>query len=295
MQYITSQAGILLRTSAQVTLLFLIITFMPLALKAESLFLKDGSIVEGKIRSEGDSGYEIVTPDKKTVTIKRSKVLRTTNDNAFKVKKYIKKKDGKTVEGYIVEESTDEYIVREKLNSPAEFAIEKAEVKAVSTEKFINRTTYYAYGFIPGVAQLYADRELEGGIFLGLFSCSVLFTGYAYYDYNKKHQDYLDIKRGSAAGDFDSAYDDYKTASYVFLGATVFTGVVYIANLVDVIFFAAPDFTNEQKSAETGDVFYNVAIGEPEGMNCVVDPYIGAAVHTAYDYSLLKVSAGVRF
>lgn len=45
---------------------------------------------------------------------------------------------------------------------------------------------------------------------------------------------------------------------------------------------------------DAGDVFYNVTLGDIGGMNYTVPGMCGDA-GGVYDYSLVKVSAGVRF
>lgn len=276
----------------------LMILLLPAALNAESIFMKDGSIIEGKIISENDTSYQVDTGEKKSVTIKRTKVIRITNDRGFTVKKYMKKRDGTIIEGYIVEETTEEYTVREKLESAAEFTVEKADVVSMSTEKFMSKTVYYLLGTFPGVAQVYVDKNTRGLVYMGAFIGSCGITGFAWYYYDSRHQDYLDVPRGSSQSVFDSKYDKYETASYILVGSIVLTSLVYLANWADVIWFAAPDFGKEPDETVTaGDVFYNITIGDCGRMDLI--DYSGKDMRCDaawfYGDSIVTVSAGVRF
>jgi len=251
---------------------------------SESVFMKDGTIIEGTVTGETDSFVKLKGKDKTVREIPRSRVLRVSFDSAYKKTVYLKRSSGKTVEGHIVEETAAEYTIRENLDSPAEYKIEKKDVVAVSAEKFISKGTYYVLGAVPGVAQLYADRDAEGITFLGLTVASLGFAGYAYYDYNKKHDAYKSVPRGSAQSEFDSKYNSYKKSAKVFAISLGVFATVYAANWLDVIFFAAPDFSTD-KGAAAGTMFYNLSMGE---RNCCFDRY-------GYENYRFNFSAGVRF
>lgn len=261
---------------------------------AESVFLKDGSIVEGKITKENDKAVTLQNPDKTTRIIERTKIIRVAYDNGYTKKVYIKLKSGKVHEGYIVSEDSTQYTLRERLDSPAEFQIDKEEVVAVSGEKYISKGMYYALGIFPGAAQFYAKKDIEGTIFLGTALASFGFAGYCYYDYGKKKDDYHAVKRGAAASVFDKKYDDYKKSSQFLLGSLGLAGLVYIANWVDVIFFAAPEFGTSQDESKPV-AYFDMNFGPSVVMS---DPYcVGSRFSDSVtnDDLCLTVKAGVRF
>jgi len=99
---------------------------------AESVFLKDGSIIEGDIVKETDKATTVKTKEGKTVTIQRKEILRTLVGDSYKTKMYIMKSNKDVVPVYIVEEDNESYTCRIYLQSPEEFTIKKADVLFVS-------------------------------------------------------------------------------------------------------------------------------------------------------------------
>jgi hypothetical protein len=59
---------------------------------AESVFLKSGSIIEGKIIKEDDLSIDIRTETGEKRTIQRKEVIRTLYHTKYKERKVIKKK-----------------------------------------------------------------------------------------------------------------------------------------------------------------------------------------------------------
>jgi hypothetical protein len=191
--------------------------------------------------------------------IDRIKILRTLFDESYKKKVYIKKTDGKTAEGFIVDEDSTYYTIRDSLESPAEYKIDRKDVVAVSSEKLISKGTYYALGVIPGASQFYAGKDLKGTIFLGSSIAAWGFTGYSYYYYSKAKKDYHNVPRGSSKSTFDSKYMKYQNGSTMVIAGLSVSGVIYIAHWVDTIWFSAPDFsttTNEPKKSASFDLYF---------------------------------------
>lgn len=253
-------------------------------LYSESVFMKDGAIIDGKVVSENDNVIKLRDRDKKIRELQRSKVLRVSYEEGYKKRMYLKRRSGKTIEGHIVDESAKDYTIRDNLDSPAEYKVEKSDIIAVSAEKYVTWGTYYALGLLPGAAQLYADRNTEGVAFMGLAICSLGFMGYEIYDVKKKHDDYKAVPRGSAQSEFDSKYDDYKKSVRMLTISAGIFAAVYLANWVDVIFFAAPDF-DTSKGTTAGEVFYNLSMGE---VNSV------PSLHGGGEFTM-SISAGYRF
>jgi len=99
---------------------------------AESIFLKDGRIIEGDIIKETDKAMDVKLPDGKKMTIPRKDIMRTLVQDSYKTKMYIMKADKTVLPVYIVEEDNESYTCRIDLQSPEEFHINKSEVLFVS-------------------------------------------------------------------------------------------------------------------------------------------------------------------
>lgn len=99
---------------------------------AESIFLKDGSIIEGDIVKETDKAMEVKLSDGKKMSIQRKDILRTLVSTTYKTKMYIMKNDKTVLLVYIVEEDNEKYVCRKDLYSANEFAVNKDEVIFIS-------------------------------------------------------------------------------------------------------------------------------------------------------------------
>ncbi len=114
--------------------LTVLIVLAPL-LHAESVFLKDGSIIDGKISADTDRGITIKLADGKQMEIARKDVLRTLYHENFRDKRYIYKMDGSVVEAYVVDEDKDNYTYRLNLTAADEVRISKNDVDHISKRK----------------------------------------------------------------------------------------------------------------------------------------------------------------
>lgn len=97
-------------------------------LHGEYLFLKNGTVMEGKILNESPASMTVLSRDGKTVTVQRDTVLRVMYTQLYRGKIYIQKTDGKVIEAYIIDEDQEYYTVRPELNSPREFTIRRDDV-----------------------------------------------------------------------------------------------------------------------------------------------------------------------
>jgi hypothetical protein len=105
-----------------------------------------------------------------------------------------------------------------------------------------SRAAYYALGLIPGLGQIYADRDVKGYIFLGTFVASTVLAVLAINSYNTTKKSYDDLGSTASAAEFNKKYDDYKKAA---TNAKIFSavfGLVYVINWIDIIFLSAPNF-----------------------------------------------------
>jgi len=95
---------------------------------------------------------------------------------------------------------------------------------------------YYLRGFVPGWAQFYGGSKTKGWIFSGLTAGALGFSGYCYYDFNKKHKAYHDLDGNASNAEFDRRHnEEKKAASMVNLSLYIISGI-YIANGIDVLF-----------------------------------------------------------
>lgn len=97
-----------------------------------SVFLKDGSIIDGHIVKEGARSIEIQPSEGERRAVARNEIMRIQYNNSYKDKKVLRKADGTRIEGYIMEEDSESYIYRTKLYSPVETRIYKNELRSIS-------------------------------------------------------------------------------------------------------------------------------------------------------------------
>ncbi|HSV97581.1 MAG TPA: hypothetical protein VLM75_11710 [Spirochaetota bacterium] len=111
----------------------------PGALFAESVFLKDGSIVEGNIAKETDTEIQITLKTKEQRSLPRRDVLRTVYHDEYRQLRYIHLLNGDVLEGYIVDEDRESYTYRKDLASNKENRVAKTKVDFVSKNRVAAR------------------------------------------------------------------------------------------------------------------------------------------------------------
>jgi hypothetical protein len=92
--------------TAFVVLLFAV---SELPLKAEAVFLKDGSIVDGIIESDSAEAVTVRLSDKKRKQILRKDIIRILYTELKMSKIYIQKRDGEGLVAYMVDEDSELY------------------------------------------------------------------------------------------------------------------------------------------------------------------------------------------
>ncbi|HOO71260.1 MAG TPA: hypothetical protein PK926_05820 [Spirochaetota bacterium] len=97
---------------------------------SQSVFLKDGSIVEGTILTENDNFLTIKSNSGKK-NIKRSEIIRTVYNNDYKTRVNVVLMDGRIIKGYVVEEGKNYYIVRKYLSSTKELRLNKKKINGI--------------------------------------------------------------------------------------------------------------------------------------------------------------------
>lgn len=127
------------RTIIETTIYMLLAVMLPAAIYAEAVFLKDGSIIEGRIVKERGGTMEVRTTGNMIRKLKRSEVLRIVYEEQYRQPCKIMLMNGTLVDGYIVDEDRDRYYVRSKLTSPDEKAIDKKEVQFIERVRIERR------------------------------------------------------------------------------------------------------------------------------------------------------------
>jgi hypothetical protein len=223
---------------------------MPGIVHAESVFFRDGNIVEGKVAKETDALIEIVTASGDNKTIKRADIIRVLYQNTYKDRRFLTKMDGSILKVYLVDEDGESYIVRDELFSAKEETIPKKDVDSISKRKApmavsITRTGYYMRGFIPGWAQFHSDHFASGAIMGFSFIGSVTWAVLSNRTYNSSKDKY---DTTASRVNYDKAKKDSKPAMY----SLILTGTVYALNWIDVFFISRPAFASSTASLQSG-------------------------------------------
>ncbi|MFC1668797.1 CsgG/HfaB family protein [Spirochaetota bacterium] len=139
------------------------------------------------------------------------------------------------------------------------------EIKEVEDEKdepvVVSKTGYYLRGIVPGWGQIYSGHTLKGSLVLGGFVVSgglMGWTMYNYFDKKKKYDDAWNLSEN----EFDSLYDDYKTAEIINLTMLSLTVAIYIYNWIDLIFFNNVEYgkTIANEAQKKDRFFYSLNI-----------------------------------
>ena len=108
-----------------ITLLLLLSSF---PLRAEFLFLKDGTIIKGKVINETADVITFQNEQNNILNYPHYQVLRVSYADLNLGKLYVQMKSGENFRAYMVEEEAEFYRFRKIINKPDEFVIEKEEI-----------------------------------------------------------------------------------------------------------------------------------------------------------------------
>jgi hypothetical protein len=111
--------------------ILIIILLITITVSGEAIFLKDGSILEGKIIKDTDKYVQFIMKNNLQTKIARKRIIRTLYHDNYKNKVYIKMLNNSIIEGYIVFDNKKEYTVRKKLYNKKEFKISIKKVNGV--------------------------------------------------------------------------------------------------------------------------------------------------------------------
>lgn len=155
-------------------------------LHAESVFLKNGSIVEGRIESESRERITVVSPDKSRRVIQREDVIRILYYFDYKNRYLITDKNGTVLDVYMVEETVNSYKYREELYWPDEELIQKGNVRSIvkdasgDPKKVSSYDDFLRAGIGTGAGRGNDNLEKRGavrGVFFDVIPCRTRFTG----------------------------------------------------------------------------------------------------------------------
>ncbi len=136
-------------------------TILSSSLHAESIFLKDGSIVEGTITTENHATITVKQYNGKNRAVPRKEILRTLFTNDYKNKFYFQLNGDKLAAGYIVDEDARSYRVRKYLYRPKETIILKSKVISFSKKRPVPKRPLIAVSVRPlCVVPLFGFRNI---------------------------------------------------------------------------------------------------------------------------------------
>lgn len=104
------------------------LSFFSVIVFAESVFLKDGKIIECKITQDKKDAIVIQGSTGEIREIQRIDILRVLYTELKMNKIYVQKRDGKGINAYLVAEDRESYIFRTKIKEPKEFTLKRKEV-----------------------------------------------------------------------------------------------------------------------------------------------------------------------
>lgn len=115
-------------------IIFTSLTILTMALpaSAENIFMKDGSIVEGKIIADATDYITIKDKSGKERNIERRLILRILYTSLNLSKLYVQKRTGESFVAYLVDEDRDDYLFRRDLYKPVEFKVSRKDVLFMS-------------------------------------------------------------------------------------------------------------------------------------------------------------------
>ncbi len=110
------------------TIITLLLLISVLPLRAEYIFLKDGSIIKGKVINETADVVTLQNEQKVVVSYPHYNIMRVLYSELNMGKMFVQLKSGESFRGYLIEEEEATFRFRYIINKPEEFVVEKEEV-----------------------------------------------------------------------------------------------------------------------------------------------------------------------
>ncbi len=105
---------------------------VPASLRAKSVFINDGSIIEGLIENRGIESIILRRKNHLKVEIPNSIILRVISDESYKLKMSIKLKSGDAISGHIVERTDNHAVIRKILTDMNETTIPMSDIAEIT-------------------------------------------------------------------------------------------------------------------------------------------------------------------
>lgn len=119
------------RFRKRINVIFLIFLIAPSSLYAGGVFMKDGSIKEGKVLKVTTNFVILLSDEGIKVQIPVRKVLRVVKHNDYRKVYTVKKKDGTEFKAYVVYEERGKYHMRIQLYSAGEIVLNREDIEAL--------------------------------------------------------------------------------------------------------------------------------------------------------------------
>ena len=101
-------------------------------LLAESIFINDGSIIEGIIENRGPESVTLRKDNQLKVEIPTAIIIRVTGDDSYKSKMSVTLKSGASITGYIVERTDEQCTIRKNLTEITETTVPVADIAEIT-------------------------------------------------------------------------------------------------------------------------------------------------------------------
>jgi hypothetical protein len=108
---------------AKIIKILIIVVVLPVVVKAELIFKKNGSIIKGRVIKD-EAAFLVVKDESGTILrIRQNDVIRVFYKKLSLGKLFIRLTDGSVRYGYLIDEDRETYTFRVKLNEPEEFTL----------------------------------------------------------------------------------------------------------------------------------------------------------------------------
>lgn len=137
---------VLFKSSRIIPVIAVLLILLPSISYSEAVFMKDGKIYEGRISGGDDNRIKLFLTSGGNKEIERKDILRVLVHTRYKDRIYLTQNNGVTIEGYIVNEDNENYILRSTLDSSEEIKIPRDKVETISvkreSERLLPPSTY---------------------------------------------------------------------------------------------------------------------------------------------------------
>jgi hypothetical protein len=153
---------IIIRSLPVTAVLFLsVLFFIDSPVYAESVFLNDGSIIDGKIIKDTTSSVDLKVSNGTVQNIKKANLLRILYNDDYRRTTRISLYSGELYEGFIVQEDSDSYTIRKQLTSKEEKTFLKKEVEYIERARIEKRNSVNYWIPVTGIIMMPASNNMK--------------------------------------------------------------------------------------------------------------------------------------